>query len=52
MRRTLAALTIAAVAALTLGAAAPANAVCGGGGPGEPCQCDFPVLSKFIPINC
>jgi hypothetical protein len=40
MRRTLAATLLAAVAAVTLGGlAAPANAVCGGGQPGEPCYC-------------
>jgi hypothetical protein len=41
MRRTLASLLVASAAALTLGGLAPsASAVCGGGQPGEPCQCD------------
>lgn len=39
MRRTLASLAVAAVAVATLGLTAPANAVCGGGQPGEPCYC-------------
>jgi hypothetical protein len=39
MRRTLASLAVAAFAVATLGIAAPANAVCGGGQPGEPCYC-------------
>ncbi len=43
MRRTLASLAVAAVAVATLGLAAPANAVCGGGEPGEPCQCNGEV---------
>ncbi len=50
MRRTLAALVIAATAALAVGGlATPASAVCGGGQPGEPCYCPS---NKFIPINC
>jgi hypothetical protein len=40
MRRTLALSLAGTVAALALGAFAPvANAVCGGGQPGEPCYC-------------
>jgi hypothetical protein len=40
MRKTLASLLVASAAALTLGGlATPASAVCGGGGPGEPCYC-------------
>ncbi len=39
MRRTLATLLLASTAALGLGFAAPASAVCGGGQPGEPCHC-------------
>jgi hypothetical protein len=50
MRRTLAALVLAATAALTITATAtPASAVCGGGEPGDACYCPS---NKLIPIDC
>ena len=50
MRRTLSAALVAAFASLMIaGAATPANAICGGGQPGEPCYCPD---NKWIPINC
>ena len=55
MRRTLASLAVAAVAVATLGVAAPANAVCGGGQPGEPCYCPNTVKVGKIELtlfNC
>jgi hypothetical protein len=55
MRKTLAAATIAAFAALTIGGLAPsASATCGGGQPGEPCYCPQPPLFEKLGIsyNC
>lgn len=50
MRRVLAATAVAAFATfMTAGLATPASAFCGGGEPGEPCQC--PEL-KIIKIYC
>ncbi len=48
MRRTIAAALLAVTAVVSAGAFAPANAVCGGGLPGEPCFCP-----DFIPgLDC
>ncbi|HVF04907.1 MAG TPA: hypothetical protein VNA20_08715 [Frankiaceae bacterium] len=55
MRRALSMTVVAAFAAVMVGGlAAPANAVCGGGQPGEPCYCpEYPLLEKFgISFNC
>jgi len=53
MRRTLAAALLAAVATVGLGGiTSAANAVCGGGQPGEPCYCPggVTVLKKEIVV--
>ena len=55
MRKTLSTLAVTAFAALMIGGVAtPADAVCGGGQPGEPCYCpEYPLLEKLgISYNC
>ncbi|HWL34602.1 MAG TPA: hypothetical protein VNQ77_00275 [Frankiaceae bacterium] len=53
MRRTLAAVAIAALAVIPFGTTA-ASATCGGGQPGEPCYCpEYPLFEKLgIGFNC